>query len=78
MGYESRARVCGVGKASVCGGDRVGQKSVLGESGARERMRVCGKKGAKESVCVCSGGESFARERERVWGERVFWVRIGK
>lgn len=49
----------------VCGGGgRVGQKSVLGESGARERMRVCGKKGAKESVCVCSGGESFARERE--------------
>lgn len=67
MGYESRARVCGVGKASVCGGgDRVGQKSVLGESGTRERMRVCGKKGAKESVCVCSGGESFARERESV------------
>lgn len=50
----------------------------VGFSGARERMRVCGKKGAKESVCVCSGGESFARERERVWGERVFWVRIGK
>lgn len=51
---------------------------MLGESGVRERMCVCGKKGVKESVCVCSGGESFVRERERVWGERVFWVRIGK
>lgn len=48
----------------VCGGgDRVGQKSVLGESGARERMRVCGKKGAKESVCVV--GVRVLRERER-------------